>query len=288
MRDQVSPWITATLMLVIVVATLAGLYSLVGRGSKLPTEVGLPLLAIGGVVVLLVSLALVSAAFAVFNLSDKTQALGLPEGSIRAVIAISLVVLFAILSIFLYSSMRGGQLKPVANLTEQQRDEFLKATPVTQVAAITSAGAGTDQRFTIYYRDQNQASEDFAKQLLVMIGTLVTSVASFYFGSKVASSGQVTDGTRSPPSIRSVSPKTHSRDGALFLFEITGDNLDLVKEAKIVQGGKQVVTSDVTSNASLVRCQLKLTPDLPEGTWDVIVTDGTGRQAKLPAVLTVT
>src|SRR5712692_6279451 len=145
--------------------------------SYAPNEVKLPIIAIAGVLLLLGALAVVSVAFSLFELSDKTQALGLPEGSIRAVIALSLIVLFAIFSVYLYSSLIG--------------------------------------------QSPSSPNADFAKQLLVLIGTLVTA-------------------------------------GATSPLEIRGDRLDLVKEVKIVFGSNQVVASDVVSNASTVRCQLEL------------------------------
>ena len=49
-----------------------------------------------------------------------------------------------------------------------------------------------------------------------------------------------------------------------------------------------IVATDVVSNASTVRCTLELSPDVPTGTWDVIVTDGVGRTATLRAALTIT
>ncbi len=51
---------------------------------------GLSSLALGSIVVLLWALVIFSALMNLVGLSDKTQALGLPEGSIRAIIALAL------------------------------------------------------------------------------------------------------------------------------------------------------------------------------------------------------
>ena len=61
----------------------------------LDVQISLPILSIAGVVLLLATLALIAVAFAGYELHDKTQALALPEGSIRAVIALSLIMIFA-------------------------------------------------------------------------------------------------------------------------------------------------------------------------------------------------
>ena len=55
------------------------------------------------------------------------EALGLPEGSIRAVIALSLIVLFAILAVDLYANVStGGRLNTVQNLSLSVRPETLR------------------------------------------------------------------------------------------------------------------------------------------------------------------
>jgi hypothetical protein len=219
---------------------LVALFGLSFGVSFASNEVRLPVLAIAGVFLLLGALALVSVAFSLFELSDKTQALGLPEGSIRAVIALSLIVLFAILSVYLYASLIG--------------------------------------------QNANSPNADFAKQLLVLVGTLVTSVASFYFGSRSAASAAA-DVTRAAPEIRGIDPQRLAA-GVTSPLEVKGDRLDLVKEVKIVSGSNQVVATDVFSNASTVRCTVALPPDAT-GNWDVVVTDGTGQTSRLPNALTI-
>ncbi len=86
------------------------------RFAMAPTT-QLPIMAITGVMALLVSLALVSLTFSLAGLSDRGEALGLPRGSVRAVISLSLIVLFAITSFAFQSSFAGGVQKTEA-LTE--------------------------------------------------------------------------------------------------------------------------------------------------------------------------
>ena len=149
----------------------------------------LPILMIAGVVALLLSLAIVSVAFAALNLSDKTQALALPEGSVRAVIALCLLVLFAIMAIFLFGSLSEPPvgLRLVTGFTDLQRDEFLNKNQNLTSVVVIPYTRENEELYTIEYREKvdedakarQRAKEDFAKQLLVLIGTLVTAVASF-------------------------------------------------------------------------------------------------------------
>ena len=52
--------------------------------------------------------------------------MGLPEGSIRAVIALSLIVLFAILSVFLYQGVSSGHVSIIENLSDADRAQFIR------------------------------------------------------------------------------------------------------------------------------------------------------------------
>jgi hypothetical protein len=286
MNSQLERWVVGGLLLVLSAGMILGLWFLCGI-KELPAETGLPLLAISGVIALLVSIALVAGAFALFGLSDKTRALGLPEGSVRAVIALSLVVLFAVLTIYLYSDMSRSRQVTASNLTGDQKEEFHRNMPAGQyISAVSDGKSGLEARWTVYYRTVSPASEDFAKQLLVMIGTLVTSVASFYFGAKTAitSASASTPTTPSAPRIRNISPSTSTR-GVPFVLTIAGDNLDLVKEAKLTLAGSQITGADLTSNASAAKCTFVMPATAQSGAWDVSVTDGLGRQATLPAAV---
>jgi hypothetical protein len=75
--------------------------------------------------------------------------LGLPEGSIRALIALGLILLFFILAVFLYADLLHG----------------------------TPGNPGP----------HGSAGVDIAKQLATTISTLVVAIASFYFGSSAVS-----------------------------------------------------------------------------------------------------
>jgi hypothetical protein len=195
----------------LIVAVLYGLAAFF-QGDNLQNEIRLPLLSISGVVALLGVSALVAITFSSVNLTDRTQALGLPVGSVRAVIALSLIVLFAILSVYLFSNLSNGDhVLEEDCFTDPERQAFLSSLPVgqfhyskqmTDLAAQTCAGMprvaiadkggpGTPPetppppRFSVsYVSTRDPATADFAKQLLVLIGTLVTSVAGFYFGHK--------------------------------------------------------------------------------------------------------
>ena len=177
---------------IIVSLTFAGFVALVSTFND--NVVALPMLAIAGIILILICLAAIAYVFARMGSGDGTQALGLPPGSIQAVIALSLVVLFAILSIFLFSSMKGQPPRALSGISAADRDKMgrLASGFAGFKADVDAKGAATGT-FTIYVRDPRDpeldARNDIAKQLLILIGTLMTSAVGFYFGSKATAAG---------------------------------------------------------------------------------------------------
>ena len=203
----------------------------------------LPILLITGVMALFATLALVAVTFSVAGLSDETQALGLPEGSVRAAIALSLIVIFAITSIYLYSSMKDS----------------------------SPASPGVE----------------FAKQVFAVVGTLMTSVASFYFASRAAT--PTTKPAVSAPKLASITPTQASKAaGPVVSAKIFGTDLQLTKTVNLNMGGSKMPGMDVTSNDQLIKCEFTIDPDLAVGKYDVVVTSSDGATATLPSAFEVT
>ena len=63
--------------IVVIVAVLIMVAKIIGA-DKFPQFVGLPILAITGLVLLIATLAIVATVFALFGIADSKQALGLP------------------------------------------------------------------------------------------------------------------------------------------------------------------------------------------------------------------
>lgn len=192
----------------LVVAPGVALFFGVDRFASQAT-LGLPVLAIFGIMMLFGALSLVATLFQRLNLTDPQQALALPAGSIRAAIALSLIVLFAIISIMLYRSMsepykvKGLSLSERKALVDKAAERIMASIeePCAVAPAATASGAqdaqadpaaacaAEDQRFTVHLRPPAaQESTDLAKQLLILVGTLMTSVTSFYFAARNAGS----------------------------------------------------------------------------------------------------
>jgi hypothetical protein len=292
----------------VAVGVLVALFFVFGELISLskisPTSASLPLLAIGGVTVLILMLTLVALIFWFLGLTDKGQAMGLPEGSIRAVIALSLIVLFAILSVFLYQGVSaGGPVNTVQNLSDTERAQFLKDHPTAQdlQSFLVKDEKGQPVKtpdgnnlYTVTYRSSNATSDDFAKQLLVLLGTLMTAITSFYLGAGTATSAAAAVQTAAtpPPTVSSINPTVHriATDGPVIHLQVLGNNLNIITHVTIVRAGVQIVGTNVASNPTRVTCDIAVSAETtpPGPPWDVVVDDGGSQSASLPGALTIT
>jgi hypothetical protein len=222
------------------------------------------LVVIASVIGLLAVLMMTALAFSSVKLSDSTQALGLPEGSVRAVIALSLIVIFVIVVVFLFGHLQ-PQIYPMPHLTEDQikaipgnliagdkRSEedlkrkaaaalrakaadLTKAQKLEDAQKAEEAAAARDNEAEaakgLYTIDRivepTRGSEDFAKQIITTISTLVVSIAAFYFGSTTAISAAKSGAASGAPVITKQPKdlKLKVDDAAKFSVSATGANL---------------------------------------------------------------
>lgn len=155
----------------------------------------LPILLLVGAVVLMVTLGFLAAIFATLGLATDKKALALPDGSIRALIALLLIVMFSILSIFLYQQLKYdiGRAETVyyCRNTDKELEEVLGFIPREELVRIEFDHSNrrycVDYSYMVVRRiepEENLESKRFAQQVLTTVSTLVVSVASFYFGSR--------------------------------------------------------------------------------------------------------
>ena len=291
-------WLILCLLvaLAVILVALGVFYRLLNNYSENVYEVGLPLLAIIGVICLLAVLTFVSIAFSSMNLADKSQALALPDGSVRAVIALSLIVIFAITSIFFYTKLADRSISVASFDTSAKSDEFATSlqsgelvarrgpAPAAPAPGAPAPAAPDPYPFKVYFRaNGNQSSDDFAKQVLTMIGTLVTAVSSFYFGSKAAAGGSK---SAAAPVLMSVKPTSATAGGGPQELDMTGSGLQLASNVSLVKGEQQVAATNVVSSDNLLKSTIALA-NLSPGTWDVVVNNSDGQSARLPGAFTV-
>lgn len=247
------------------------------------TILALPILALSGVLLLLGALLLFTTIIRLIGLSDPKSALGLPEGSVRALLALALVGLFAIMA----SSVLVGSSPPreIKGVLESDIAIVLKANPAEHDIfwVPETLEAGKPQRFTAMVGSANRV-DDFAKQMLTLVGTLMTAIVSFYFGS-AAFSGSTSQGeSDAQPNPTGISP-TVSTEGASQLYTITGTRLaNLTRVEALPENGGSPVVADVKAAGAEAKATLKLN----KGKWTFHVYTASGAQAAVPVSIDVT
>jgi MFS family permease len=179
--------IAAAIVLGAAVFVLVGLDRTHDHGA----EASLSLVFVAAAVILILVLSALSIVFRRLRLSDPEAAMGLPYGSVRAVIALLLIMLFFIAAIYLFNHTQ--------NTNDPQGDRHLAGIDATRLAAIPTdqikdsrsrtVGSAVVYDVTLQAIPVNtNASNDIAKQLVTTVGTLVTAVAAFYFGANSVTS----------------------------------------------------------------------------------------------------
>jgi hypothetical protein len=174
-----------------------GIYAFITLNSSTSPTEGFEgvLLLIAGVVSVALLLYLGAAVLRALDMGAPTEALGMPEGSIRALIAMSLILIFAIIGIQVFAAGSAGTELVSTGLTQVQIDA-LRAdgaivvsqtllTPVPAPPAAALYDVTTRQVMT-------QEAHDFGLQLMTTVSTLVVAVAGFYFGSRAVSQATTT------------------------------------------------------------------------------------------------
>ena len=180
-RSRLSMVVAPAVLFLLAIGLLAvAAYALgQGLGKDVPAQIQLPLLLILGVVVLLMTLGALVALMQQWGLTDPQEAMALPKGTIRAVIALGLILIFAISSVFLVVSADATTVK-LPGVTAER----LQTIPLDRIVAITPEASGTTSEVALSvptgFRDQ------ISQQLLTVMATLVTAVVAFYFGTASA------------------------------------------------------------------------------------------------------
>ena len=179
--------------LIAIAATGFGVNLIDNQYSNNP-DILLTILVLGGTLTLLGMLGFTAMAFAALGLTDKEKALALPEGSVRALIALLLIVLFSILSILLYRQLRlapEAEILVYKNKDAEQVKAIVQSYSEEEVLEVLESPKGV---FSIRVRVERDTTESqrFAQQVLTTISTLVVAVAGFYFGTRaVTTAGDI-------------------------------------------------------------------------------------------------
>jgi hypothetical protein len=179
-------WLGAGL---VVVGLVAFVGTVAVTGSSTPSS--LAFAAMSGVVLLSLTLIGIMVLTRAVGMTDGTQALGLPQGSIRALLAFALAIVFVSVASWtlggLFDPMGpqvakdSGSLDDVTKfLTPYQSDRYiiLESQPDSKTASAT-----------VYLKREAPEKDvvDIAKQIVTISATVLVTIVGFYFGAKSTS-----------------------------------------------------------------------------------------------------
>ena len=183
--------ITALITVAVLGATVGLLLILSESGDSGP-EAALSLVFVAAAVVLILVVCTLTIVLKRLWLTNPDEPMGLPRGSIRAVIALLLILLFFIAAIFLFNSTRetNGDRSQNRTLTGVDGTRFADIDTEDIQSVTPRTTGGTTVYDVVLYPSEpgTETSDDIAKQLITTVGTLVTAVAAFYFGANSVSS----------------------------------------------------------------------------------------------------
>lgn len=178
------------------------LAGLVSPGQKPPTVLLLGIAFAVGTLILLA--ALVAFAFVGREIDgdgdDVRGALSLPHGSISAVLALIILVVFSLSSIHVFSEIRAGEDGGIQSRGVTQ--EALAALPDDRILAVVAEPIveGQPPTYVVTLSNPHENSTDFASELMTIFSTLLIAIVGFYFGQGATAAGvrEATKTARSP------------------------------------------------------------------------------------------
>lgn len=213
------------------VAFVASLIMLIWLADRYRNELGLfviaPAFVILGSVAFLTGVTVVVSVFSRLGIADRKAALALPDGSVRALLALVLLVIFVIFSNIIFGSFTDARdvRRRFDGLTAAQVDR-LPGAVTSQVAEQIGRGAEPTYRGE-YLAPRNEDASQLGQQIVTGLLTLVATISAFYFGTgSVKAAADAINRTTGQSSLRVLRPSQpvvlkRNDDGSLAPLEIT-------------------------------------------------------------------
>jgi hypothetical protein len=171
------------LLLIVSIVLLGGSALLLAHyGLTNRPEIVVTMVILVGIVVLLISIAAFVSLLHQFGLADGRFALGLPDGSVRAILALGLLLIFSMISVFLYWDTAHPDLRQSLGITADQLAHIQKD------AIVSILPGASPETFNVETVISGSQAPQLGQQLVTILGTLVTAIAAFYFGATTVAS----------------------------------------------------------------------------------------------------
>jgi hypothetical protein len=295
-------------------------------GTQAP-EFLLTMLVILGAIALLAVLVLMAAGFAALNLTYPKEAIALPPGTVRALIALLLITLFTITAVFTlnqFLSRDTARIEMVPGLTQAMVDQIppenirairpVEGTGRFDVDRVETMPNVTQESITQIPGEEliairpmleverlfepvglSEGTRTIAQQILTTVGTLVVAIASFYFGARSVehASQALTPGMQEPAGplgaqVHRIDTDPESpKPGDTVNIVIHGSSLGSIQSVRFVHETSQIYLEKVTASSNSISGELRLGSEAPPGSWDLIIVLQSGTELRRGRAFTV-
>lgn len=168
---------------------------------------------VGLLVIFAAALTLMAVVFRWLGIENPQEAFALPSGSVRTLLAVGVMVLFAFFGLTFFSqALNQGPKERVAGtplrVVEAPADAQALAEEIRRyeghglvVVRLAAAAPGGPARLELFQKEANRPADvsDMQKQVLTAVATLLTTVIGFYFGSRSAEGARSVEPAATPP-----------------------------------------------------------------------------------------
>lgn len=244
------------------------LFSILKAAKAFSPEIVVSVVVIAGAALLVLGLATTAVIFRHLRLANKTEPMGLPSGSIRALIALMLILIFTFVSVFLITNVDTAT-GPIDCLTLDDAN----AIPIEQVQSrlVSKADCGNEDPYFVVVKKDSTFSEQLSQQLMTTLGTLVVAIASFYFGSQAVMNGRRKSRKTVTPKRSTAPDESKTSNTAKSAGESTNSVVSNTSE--------EVKSSDQRTNP----VESTRAPETPPASGDRAVVNGVNDTSEAPA-----
>lgn len=285
------PWIWPTAAVIVAVVILGFMLLAINKLPRNPeTQIGLVIVL--AVVVLSVLLTFMGTVFRSLGIFDVSKPLGLPEGTIRALITIYLLVMFVIVGIFLFMRVSGAVFYRFdVDVPKEDVREFVTQFKDRIVGTMDSRD-GKNVRITIRQpADVTDEGKQMAQQMLTIMSTLLGTIGGFYYGTSALRAAR---GEPVALKVARISPRSAAPQPGPPQPDVDIDvmGVGFSEGAYVLLRSKIGTQPDIDATAvkfvspSLLKCSFNLA-GRGAGKWDVVVTNPDGREASKPDAFSI-